>query len=120
MKPVVDEVDSKPDNMYTVKFSNTRVVGMTLEEPANVKSVTAGGQAAQKGVKSGDKIIGINGEDAQSYDVVMEKLKGRGEVIEITFLRGGGGGGGKVEKKRKQNWHNNNWMMFPMFCPLWF
>src|SRR6266511_128490 len=71
-------------------------IGVTIfqpepNEPIEVIDVIAGTPAERAGVKKGDKIIRVNGEDvgALTTDEVANRVRGpEGTAVTVTFLRG--------------------------------
>lgn len=65
-------------------------VFMTYRFPVVVKDVVAGQAAIDAGMKAGDRIVAIDGERTETWDVFSEVLaKKPNKDIAITFVRGG-------------------------------
>ena len=63
---------------------------MTFAMPVVVKSVEGGMAAAQAGMKEGDKVMSINGEDASTYTRLTAVLqKYAGKEVTIGYIRAG-------------------------------
>ena len=77
-------------------FIDPNYVGIGIEiqrQPGflEIVAVTSGSPAEQAGLKAGDRIAEIDGEDASGYNIDMAAQKVRGEAgttVDITVLRG--------------------------------
>jgi S1-C subfamily serine protease len=61
------------------------------KEGVGVESVSAGGPAANAGIKAGDRIVEIAGKPVRSLETYMVLMAGQrpGDTIDVTVLREG-------------------------------
>ena len=77
-------------SMQTVNSQNAQQYHLSVNQGAYVAEVVEGGPAAEAGIKEGDIIIGLDGEDITSADGMILAVRGHkiGETVEITYMRG--------------------------------
>jgi len=65
--------------------------GLTVEAGAEVRGVVSGGPAAAAGLREGDIIVAVNGQEIRDFDsllVYLERNTSAGATIQITVKRG--------------------------------
>lgn len=65
--------------------------GLTVEAGAEVGGVVSGGPAAAAGLREGDIIVAVNGQEIRDFDsllVYLERNTSAGDTIQITVKRG--------------------------------
>ena len=66
------------------------LIGAPGDTSRTVKAVTSPSPAAQIGLRSGDKIIAVNGIPAPDFNAVSDKIRAsEGKPITVTVVRGG-------------------------------
>jgi len=80
----------KYDNQLRRRLNSRNALDFVFARtPFIVKSVTSGGIAAKAGLKSDDKLLKVNNEDAEYFHQYANIIKGKkNEKILLTFLRG--------------------------------
>ncbi|MDI9590705.1 MAG: trypsin-like peptidase domain-containing protein [Acidobacteriota bacterium] len=78
-------------SMQTVNAQNAQQYRLPVNQGAYVAEVTEGGPAAKAGLREGDIIIGLAGEEITSADGMILAVRGHkiDETVEITFVRDG-------------------------------
>ena len=92
--PLVDIFESL-DKLKTGKDLHSGLMGITIRgkntlgDPAIVASVPAGTPAAEAGLKSGDKIVEINGQPVERHSELKQALGPlyAGEVVSLSLIR---------------------------------
>lgn len=76
--------------MQTVNAQNAQQNQLAVNQGAYVAEVTEGGPAEAAGIKVGDIIIELDGEDITSADGMILAVRSHkiGETVDITFMRG--------------------------------
>jgi carboxyl-terminal processing protease len=86
------------DELQTEQRSRIYGIGVTIAKRLDrvcITSVTSGGPAYRAGLRYGDAVIGIDGQDVEEWssEQVMHRVRGeRGEPVEITIERPGAPG----------------------------
>ncbi len=78
-------------SMQTVNAQNAQQYRLPVNQGAYVAEVTEDGPAAKAGLREGDIIIGLAGEEITSADGMILAVRGHkiDETVEITFVRDG-------------------------------
>lgn len=77
-------------SMQTVNAQNAQANHLSVNQGAYVAEVSKGGPAEKAGIKEGDIIIGLDGEEITSADGMILAVRSHkiGETVEIKFMRG--------------------------------
>ena len=77
-------------SMQTVNAQNAQANHLSVNQGAYVAEVSEGGPADEAGLKEGDIITALDGEDITSADGMILAVRSHkiGETVEITFMRG--------------------------------
>ena len=77
-------------SMQTVNAQNAQQYHLSVNQGAYVAEVVEGGPADKAGIKEGDIIVSLDGEDITSADGMILAVRGHkiGETVEITYMRG--------------------------------
>jgi putative serine protease PepD len=77
-------------SMQTVNSQNAKSNNLSVSEGAYVVEVTSGSPADKAGIKKGDIITAVDGEDITSADGMILAVRSHdiGDKIKVTFMRG--------------------------------
>lgn len=77
-------------SMQTVNAQNAQQNQLSVNQGAYVAKVVAGSPAEAAGIKEGDIIIALDGEDITSADGMILAVRSHkiGETVEVAFMRG--------------------------------
>jgi S1-C subfamily serine protease len=97
-RPVIDHAMEDPEGPAPLLGVFTQPVtpvlaaqlGLSVDEGALVRTLQAGGPAAEAGIEVGDVIVAVAGEEVTDNDSLQERLLEHDpdELVEVTVVRG--------------------------------
>ena len=76
--------------MQTVNAQNATANGLSVKQGAYVADVTSGSPADKAGIKKGDIIVAVDGDEITSADGMILAVRSHdiGDTVKVTFMRG--------------------------------